>query len=298
MDDDYPDRRDFDRADYGDRHDVDADIGEITKRLGDPLGIHQTNPSSVAWRFCLGLALVLGSAAFHYLVWSGEIPWPKWKHFKLIVIMVAVMFVGPSVGLYLIGFAIRGRKMWVLDYPTGLFVWHRGAVAACPWDELRAIQIHGLPEKAVLVRQTGPDGLPECCWFDLAKSARRVFGTSITMTRTDGEQVEVSSILRDFAPLGERIQQESFRQLFPPHWALFLDAQVLSFGAVDVGPGGITVGKHTLRWPEVDVLERVSDKLEVKQVGKKKAWKKVDLDEIINLHVLMGVVQAKREGET
>jgi hypothetical protein len=298
MDDDYPDpRRDVDRADYGDRHDVDADIGEITKRLGDPDRIYETNPSSVAWRFCLGLAIVLAVAALHYAVWTGHIPWPRWRHFKLIIILVMGMFVAPGVGLYLIGFAIRGRKMWVLDYPTGLFVWHRGAVGACPWDEIRAIQIAGLPDKAVLVRQTGSDGLPECFWFDLAKSARRVFGTSITMTRADGEQVEVSSILKDFAPLGERIQQETFRQLFPTHWAMFQDAQTLSFGAVEVGPGGITVGKDTLRWPEVDVLERVSDKLEVKQVEKKKAWKKVDLNEIVNLHVLMGVVQARREAD-
>ena len=72
----------------------------------------------------------------------------------------------------------------------------------------------------------------------------------------------------------------------------------MSFGAVDVGPGGITLRKETLRWSEVDVLERVSDKLEIKQVGKKKAWKKADLNEIVNLHVLMGIVQAKRDGET
>ncbi|HVK10465.1 MAG TPA: DUF6585 family protein [Gemmataceae bacterium] len=297
MDDDYPDRRDIDATESGGRHDVDADIGEITRRLGDPLRIYETNPASVAWRFSLGLAMVLAGAALNYLVWTGEVPWPKWRHFKLILLLIAGMVAAPGAGLYLIYFAVRGRKMWVLDYPTGLFVWHRGAVAACPWDEIRAVQLSGLPDKAVLVRQTDADGLPECLWFDLAKSAKKLFGTSITITRSDGEQVDVSSILGDFAALGERIQQETFRHLFPRHWASFQDMQTLSFGAVEVGPGGISVGKDTLRWPEVDALERVSDKLEVKQVGKKKAWKKVDLNEVVNLHVLMGVVQAKREGE-
>lgn len=285
MDDDYTDRR----------RDVETDLGEITSRLGEPVATYRTNATSVAWRFGLGLAIVLGVAVLHWLVWSGEIPWPKWRHFKLILILLAGLFVAPGLGLYLIGFAVRGRKMWVLDYPTGLFVWHRGAVVACPWDEVRAVQITGLPDKAFLNRPVGPDGLPEVVWFDLAKSGKRVFGTSITLTRADGEQVEVSSILSDFPALGERVQRETFRQLFPTYWALFRDAQQLSFGPVGVGPGGITVGKHTLRWPEVEGLERVSDKVEVKQVGKKKAWAKADLNEVVNLHVLMGIVQARRD---
>ena len=37
-----------------------------------------------------------------------------------------------------------------------------------------------------------------------------------------------------------------------------------------------------------------SDKLEIKQKGKKKAWAKCELNEIVNLHVLMGLSAVMR----
>jgi hypothetical protein len=204
------------------------------------------------------------------------------------------MFVGPGVGLYLITFAVRGLKLWVLTYPTGLFIWHRGRVVAYPWDEIRVVQFSGLPEKAVLNRPPAPDGRPEAVWYDLARSGRRVFGTTITLTRADGEQVDLPSTLDDFPDLGRRVQVETYRRLFPERWADLEDGQTLDFGPLTCDAGGITVGKETLPWSEVDELKRESDKLEVKKVGKKKAWAKCDLSEFQNLHVLMGVAAAAR----
>jgi hypothetical protein len=72
-------------------------------------------------------------------------------------------------------------------------------------------------------------------------------------------------------------------------WAELEDGQTLAFGPVACDAGGITVGKDRLPWAEVDALERESDKLAVKKVGKKKAWAKCDLNDVANPHVLMGV---------
>jgi hypothetical protein len=199
------------------------------------------------------------------------------------------MFVGPGVGLYLIYFAVRGLKMWVLTYPTGLFVWHRGRVLAFPWDEVQAVQIAGLPDKAVLTRE------PNAVWYDLTRSGRRVFGTTLTLTRADGEQVGLPSTLGDFPALGRRVQEETYRRLFPAAWADVQAGQAVAFGPVVCSLGGVTVAKDTLPWAEVDSLERAQDKLEVKKAGKKKkAWTKVDLNDLVNPHVLMGVAAAAR----
>jgi hypothetical protein len=269
--------------------DADADLAEITSRLGEPDAAYRTHVGSVVWRFVLGVLIVIAAAGLHYLMWSEQIPWPRARHWKLWIILLFAMFVGPGIGIYLITFAIRGLKLWVLTYPTGLFIWHRGNVVAFPWDEIRAVQFGGLPEKAVLNRPPGPDGRPEVVWYDLERSRRRVFGTTVTLTRADGEQVSLPSTLDGFSDLGRRVQEETYRRLFPVLWAELADGQTLDFGPVTCDAGGITVGKHTLPWDEVDALERAAENLAVKKVGKKKPWAKCDLGDVQNPHVLMGV---------
>jgi hypothetical protein len=272
--------------------DVETDLVEITSRLGEPDSVHRTSAAGVAWRFVLGVVIVIGAATLHYLMWTETVPWPRARHWKLWVLLLIAMFVGPGVGLYLIGFAVRGLKMWVLSYPTGLFVWHRGRVLAFPWDEVRAVQITGLPDKAALNR---PDGeATDAYWYDLTRSGRRVFGTTITLTRADGEQVGLPSTLGDFAGLGRRVQEETYRRLFPTAWDDVRAGQLAAFGPVSCGPGGLTIGKETLPWDQVGGLVRAQDKLEVRRVGKKKAWNKVDVSDLINPHVLMGLADAAR----
>jgi len=278
--------------DYAKPRDVDTDLAEITSRLGEPEATHRTNVRSVAWRFVLGVLIVLAASVLHYLMWSGAVKWPKGV--KLWMLLLAAMFIGPGVGLYLITFAVRGLKLWVLAYPTGLFVWHRGRVVSFPWDEIAALQISGLPDKALLNRPRGADGLPEAVWYDLGRSGRRLFGTTLTLTRTDMEQVTLPSTLDDFPDLGVRVQRESFKRLFANLWAEFRAGRELGFGPVKCDDEGITIGKNNLPWAEVDVLERVADKLEIKQKGKKRAWAKCELNEIVNLHILMGVAAAMR----
>ena len=68
----------------------------------------------------------------------------------------------------------------------------------------------------------------------------------------------------------------------------------MEFGSVTCDAGGINVGKNRLAWDAVDSIERVGDKLEIKRAGKKKPWARCPLNEVINLHVLMGVAAAAR----
>jgi hypothetical protein len=275
--------------------DVEADLIEITSRLGEPDSTHRTNAGSVVWRVVLGTAIIIAAAVLHFLMWSGVVPWPggaRAHGIKLWIILLAAMFIGPGVGAYLIFFAIRSLKMWVLAYPTGLFVWHRGKVIAFPWDEIRAIQITGLPEKAVLHR-AGGDQAADAYWYDLSRAGRRLFGTVLMLTRSDGEQLGLPSTLGDFAALGRRVQEETYRRLFPTMEDDFQAGQPVAFGPIVCGLGGITVRKSTLPWADVAALDRVQDKLEVKRAGKKKrAWAKVELNEVVNVHLLMGVADA------
>ena len=282
--------------DFDKPRDVETDLVEITSRLGEPDSTHRTSPGSVAWRFALGVLIVVAAAVLHFLMWTHQVPWPRGGRangIKLWIILLAAMFVGPGIGLYLIVFAVRGLKMWVLTYPTGLFVWHRGRVVAVPWDEIRAVQIAGHPDGSRLNEPAGEDGA-DAYWYDLSRSGRRVFGTTLTLTRADGEQVGLPSTLGDFPGLSRRVQEETYRRLFPAAWADFEAGRPVEFGPVVCSRAGVTIAKDTVPWAEVAGLERAQDKLELRRVGKKKAWVKCDVSDVVNLHVLMGVVTAAR----
>ena len=277
------------------RRDIATDLNEITERLGEPDATFRTNPRSVAWRFSLGVAMVVAAVLLHFLLWTGEIPWPNFKHFKIWILLFLGGVIGPGAGLYVIAFAIGGMKMWVLAYPTGLFVWHRGRVLAFPWDDVTELRLAGLPDKAVLERPDGPDGLP-IAYYDLTRSGRRVFGTTITLVRADGEEIALPSTLENFADLGRRAQEETYARLFPTFCQRFRAGYSLPFGPMAIERDSLSVGTASITWGGVDGLERKADKLEVKEILKKKPFAKCDLSEVANPHILMGLVSAIRAG--
>lgn len=274
------------------QRDIGTDLAEITARLGEPDSTHQTSQSRVIWRFVVGVLLVVGSAAFHYLFWTKEIPWPAARHFKLWAIIVVGGLVGPGAGLALIGFAVKSMKMWVLTYPAGLFVWHRGQVSAYPWDDIVAVQFGGLPPKAAFIVMRLSDDPPELAWYDLERTSGRLFGSNLTLERADGEEVTLPSVLEEFPALGERIQKETFTRLFPALRAGLRAGATVDVGPVTFSPAGLTVDKKDLPWPDVDRIDRAGEEIHIFQKGKKRPWKKVPVVAAKNLHVLMGLAHA------
>jgi hypothetical protein len=272
---------------YGTPRDVDADLAEITSRLGEPLATYRTNMRRVAWKLTIGVLLLLIAAAAHYVLWFGGVPFQRHAHFWKVALILLVG--SPAAGSYLVYFAVRGMKLWVLEYPSGLFVWHRGRVLAFPWDEVEAIQIRGLPAKSAQNRSE------DSIWFDLRLSEKRVFGTTLTLTRVDGEQIKLSSTLDGFGELGRRTQEETYRRLFPEHLAAVRSGQTIAFGPIKCDENGITVGKQMLPWKEFNEIVRQSDKLEIKRAGKKKKRFSVcEFKLVVNPHVLIGLSDAAR----
>ncbi len=277
-----------DSADPAER-DIGSDLAEITGRLGEPDSTHHTSRGGVVWRFVVGVLMVVGSAVFHYLFWTEQIPWPAARHFKLWAFIIIAGLLGPGGGLALIAFAVRSMKMWVLTYPTGLFVWHRGQVSAYPWDDIVAVQFGGLPPKAKYTLLNDGDDPPELGWYDLEKTGGRLFGSNLTLERADGEEVTLPSVLEEFPALGERVQKETFSRLFPAMRDRLRAGASVEIVPVTFSPLGLTFGKKTLPWLDMDRIDRVGNELHIFQKGKKRPWKKIPLLVTKNLHVLMGL---------
>ena len=165
--------------------------------------------------------------------------------------------------------------------------------SAFPWDEIRAVQISGLPDKAILNRPPGRTAAEPfgTTWIS---SRRHVFGTTITLTRADGEQIVAPLDARRLPGPGSARPGRDLPPALPGQVGGVSGSSHAGVWAASLRSGGINVGKKRLPWAEVDALVRVSDKLEVRQVEKKRVWAKCDLNEIVNLHVLMGIAAAAR----
>lgn len=269
---------------------IGSDLLEITARLGEPDSVHQTNRSKVIWRLILGFFLIIVSAILHYLFWTGEIPWPAAKHFKIWAIILIAGLVGPGGGIALISFAIRSMKMWVLVYPAGLFIWHRGTVLAFPWDQIVGLQIDGLPKKATFEQKTFRG--TKAGYYDFSKAGGRLFGTSLDLVRVDQQEASIPSVLDGFAELCERIQLEIYQRIFPVLIERLIAGETIDqFGTVSLNNSGITIDHKSLSWMDFDRMERVGEEFYLFQKSKKRVWKKVAILETTNLHLFVGVVE-------
>ena len=272
--------------------DIVADLAEITARLGEPDAMYHTNQGGVVWRVVVGILMVVGSAVFHYLFWTGRIPWPAAQHLKLWAFIVIAGVVGPGGGLALINFAVRGMKMWALTYPAGLFVWHRGRVVALPWGDISAVQFGGLPPKAAYSQLKASDASPVVGWYDMGKSGGRLFGWSLTLERADGEEVTLSSVLEAFPALAERVQKEMFLRLFPVLWDRLRAGETVEITPLTISLSGLTFDHKELPWADADRIDRAGEELHIFQNGRKRPWKKIRLTVTKNLHVLTGLADA------
>jgi hypothetical protein len=275
------------------RGDIQTDLETIIRQLGEPLATHEIRGSSVAWRVTLGTIIVLASIVFHIAFWTEWIPWPKGAKAIKIWIFVIVGGIGiPAYGVYLVNFALKSAKQWVLVYGTGLFVWHKGEVIALPWDELAGMIIEGLPEKSTFDQVDDANGIPESAAYDLSKSAGRLTATVLKLVRLDGSVVDVPSLLTGFADLSRTIQVEVFRRIFPVHRVLFQNLEPVEYGPVIVNLLGITTDKGVLLWPDFEGVLRKQGNLEFRKKGKWGAWAKVETNLIPNIHILTALCKS------
>lgn len=276
--------------------DLGSDLEEITRHLGEPEAIYQTNRTRAWWRLTLGSLLVIISLVCHVLFWTGMIPWPAagqinlWSH--LIMVGIAV----PMGGMALVSFALGSLRMWVLVYPTGLFVWHRGAVVAFPWEEIDRLYFQGLPAGATFRQRADTQGMPSEAWYDLSKGGGQLMGTTLSVVRRDGVVVKITSVLTGFAELGERIQRETMRQLFPDARARLRQGELLDFNEFKLSRHGLLSGGKFLRTREIDRIDRSKADLRVFSKGKKKPFTTIELLALPNPHLFMAMVEALVNG--
>ncbi len=186
--------------------------------------------------------------------------------------IVYILYILPIVIIVYAPFGIAQSNLRVYTFTNGL-VRAKGAQAdVVRWDQVEAV------------------------WQNLL----RIYGSTnhtYTVRRGDGATFKFSSVLRNIAHLGQTVQQEVTRVLLPRAIAAYNAGDAIPFGTLSVSVQGITHGRETLVWNQVQGVEVKRGYVSVKKAGKSRAWVRLRVSTIPNFFVFMALVNYARTGQ-
>ncbi|NWF67641.1 MAG: hypothetical protein HXY40_01005 [Chloroflexi bacterium] len=170
--------------------------------------------------------------------------------------------------MYGIGFHNRG--LYVQVYSNGLARVKGSKVEALRWDEVRSIwqsithyQRYGRVVRSVYV---------------------------YTLQTADGRKLKFSNEINGIAALGQTLQTEVNKRVFPQAMLTYQAGQPVQFGAFSISKEGINYGKKFLPWSEVEGAQVQSGFVTFKKQGKWFNWANVPAGSIPNLFVFLALI--------
>ena len=264
-----------------------SELDEPVAKLGSPLEVYRTSRRKALLKLLLGIGLVLLGVLINYLYWwlfAGPVIPDKF--------FFLFLFGTPIAGLGLLYAAYRDRGMWVLEYPMGLLRWHRGEVVSFPWDEIFQMNLHRITHCEDLQTKFDAQGEVESVALDLEGASARILGSYVMISRTDGVRAYFPSSLEGYAELGEKIQRETFKRLWPSMWERYQRGEMIQFDDLAIGWAGLLKGEESLPWLAFGGAKIANSRLIISRTGKWRAWTEVAIHDVDNPHLLLALLKA------
>lgn len=254
--------------------------------LGEPECIFRIGTSRFIAKVLLGSGLILSGVLLIYLRW-----WLKAGGIGHLDFLLAML---PLLGISLLWHIYRQRGLLVLLYPSGLVRLQRGQVQTFCWSEIAYLVLHLVSAKPVILEYSEQGELVNCV-IPPVVPALSLWKSSLTLVRTDGVEARFTPALSHYDQLVQEIQ----RRTFPTLWNLArvslisMDA-TLPFGSWQASRLGLYIGKHRLRWSELDEPRIADGKLLVRKRRRWAAWHRTDLSTFPNPHIFWALVHELR----
>lgn len=174
------------------------------------------------------------------------------------------------IGLIAIEAMVRLRDLRVTVDANGLTHTQNGRTTSVRWDEISTI------------------------WQSITKRYTNgvYIGTTYlyTLQTTDGQKLKFTNSLKNVEKLGETIQNEVTRRVFPQAINTYNSGGTGSFGNLVVNRMGLTREGETLVWNEIQGVQVQKGYLEIKKQGKWQRWARIPVSSISNLLVFLALV--------
>jgi len=183
----------------------------------------------------------------------------------LCVSAFGLVFIGIGVWWYVSN--KRQRDLRVLVFPQGLSYTNRGQTEIIRWDEVDTV------------------------WQDITRNTDTGVTTHVyTVERSDGARFTFKDTLVDVGELGHTIQQESTRCILPRVIEAYNAGETIPFGKISISKDGITKGKETLPWDQIEGVRLSQGVISIEKEGKWLKWSSFRASETPNIFVLAAVV--------
>lgn len=204
----------------------------------------------------------------------GVGPFLLLRHFRGSLIKVMILGAFLVVAGVVMGVrAVRNWKARVLVYPEGLIYFRRGKAVALFFDQVQTLwRKHS-----------------EGHWSRLFQSS-----LSFVAESADEDRVEFSDYLPRIEDLGRILERDTLPHLLPPALAVYNTGGRVGFGPIELSREGLTTGKKTLPWDQVQEIKFENNQLTITQRDKWRKWFTVAQGEVPNLHVLRAVIDHAR----
>ena len=144
-------------------------------------------------------------------------------------------------------------------------------------------------------------------WEDIVSVTQRIvqsryYGIPVwtsrryNITLATGQRALVNNAFAQAGKLGDAIQRMSANTLLPRAIASYHSGATLPFGRLSLSQAGISNGKETLPWSDVQGIALLNGRVNVYRKGKRLAWTTTRISATPNLYVLTGLVGYVQRG--
>jgi hypothetical protein len=236
-------------------------------QLGNPVATYTSSKSGVIFTVIFGALLVIGGIGVFIL---GVTPPAAGSVNDSAIVELIIGVIMFAVGAFVIYRAWHITALQVQVFTGGLVSTTRQGTIVFPWEQIVAV------------------------WQQVTKHyTNGVYsGTthSYTIQRRDGPKANFSDALRQVEQLGNAIQQETFKYLFPQAVAAYTAGQPLYFGKLTISQQGISNGKETVAWHDVNSIRLNKGMISVSKQGKWFNWSNATVGQTPNVFIFLALV--------
>lgn len=238
----------------------DVAIDDKIAQLGEPAAEFAVRGLAFLRSLILGPVLVAGGVFLEILL-IGVFHLHQYE-----ILLPGIFLIGT--GVMLLVRAFRNRGLRVLLFPEGLVRVQRGNALAFWWEEI----------EQVWQKKSGGSHWIGHSWWNLMVQA------------ADGRRMTFDDSLPRLPQLVQIVRRESLVFLWPRYLADFETGKILDFGKLRISQRGLSYGKETLPWANLQKAKVQGAQLLIYKKGKWTHSLSFTVSDIPNFHVLLALM--------
>jgi hypothetical protein len=254
------------------------EVADELARLGEPTDEFRAGAGQLMLSTLAGvIALLLAGATLVGLIVLLAMPRAKGGSGIAVVKLAGVALFLVATGVGLLRRARSNRGLRVLVFPGALARVQGEQVEVLRWEDVNAVRrVVNVKSEGVTVRTP----------------------VQLLLVGRGGREMSFNEGLAGLRELRQLVEQHTLRYMLPPAVEALEAGEAVGFGAVSVSKDGLHHGLETLAWDEFDGIDAGQGLVTVKRAESRRAFCRVEVSDVPNVHVLTALAEHARSRAT